>query len=65
MTPDDIGIYCESLRELFLQPSKQLFDEQLLNKIKNSLSLIIWKNFFKLLKNSCGIPHNEFWRFSL
>ena len=33
MSQDDVGFYCESLRELFLQPTKQLFDEQLTNKI--------------------------------
>ena len=34
MTADDVGGYCESLRELFLQPTKQLFELQLKNKIK-------------------------------
>ncbi|CAF0984873.1 unnamed protein product [Brachionus calyciflorus] len=34
MSSDDVGIYCKSLRELFLQPNKQLFDLQLENKIK-------------------------------
>ncbi|CAF0875685.1 unnamed protein product [Brachionus calyciflorus] len=34
MTSDDVGIYCESLSELFLQPNKKLFDLQLSNKIK-------------------------------
>ena len=36
MSTDDVGFYCDSLRELFLQPNKNLFDSQLDNK-KNRL----------------------------
>ncbi|RMZ95763.1 hypothetical protein BpHYR1_043262 [Brachionus plicatilis] len=32
-TNDDVGFYCESIRELLLQPTKQLFEQQLNNKI--------------------------------
>ncbi|CAF0812270.1 unnamed protein product, partial [Brachionus calyciflorus] len=35
---DDVGIYCESLRELFLQPNKQQFEIQLQNKIKGYIN---------------------------
>ena len=34
MNADDVGLYCESLRELFLQPNKQQFEIQLQNKMK-------------------------------
>ncbi|RNA44067.1 hypothetical protein BpHYR1_014825 [Brachionus plicatilis] len=33
MSSDDVGFYCDSVRELFIQPTEQLYDRQLKNKI--------------------------------
>ena len=50
-TNDDVGFYCESIRELLLQPTKQLFEQQLNNKINgyvNNLGRQVepWKKEF-------------------
>jgi hypothetical protein len=48
---DDIGFYTDSLRELLLQPTKEAFEEQLINKKngyinRNGYSIPAWSTEF-------------------
>ncbi|CAF0707354.1 unnamed protein product [Brachionus calyciflorus] len=51
LTNDDVGVYCESLRELLLQPTQQLFEVQLEKKINgytnsSGNNIPVWKTEF-------------------